>query len=265
MIYVLMGIAIIAVLLLANGLKRAVIQAGEVGLAYRDGVFANELAPGAHYRFDPLGRTRIHRISLLPRALTPASLDVISKDQFAFRIMVAPLVTVTDARAYHEGTRRPAALPPHVPAYVAHMQVHEAYDRLHATLAWAAMNAVSQLTLEEFLAQPGSALAPAQDAVAEVLPGSKLDALLVTSVTLPPEVRKMFTEVERARREGLAQLERARGEQAALRALANAARNLADNPQLAQLRMLQTMENAKGAKTFILGKTEEALATGSAS
>jgi len=28
--------------------------------------------------------------------------------------------------------------------------------------------------------------------------------------------------------------------------------------------MLQTMENAKGAKTFILGKTEDALGTSSA-
>ena len=63
----------------------------------------------------------------------------------------------------------------------------------------------------------------------------------------------MFTEVERARREGLASLERAKSEQASLRALANAARNMAGNPQLAQLKMLQVMENAKGAKTFVLG------------
>lgn len=63
----------------------------------------------------------------------------------------------------------------------------------------------------------------------------------------------MFTEAERARREGLAALERARSEQAALRVLANAARNLAGNPELAQLRLWQTMENAKGAKTFVLG------------
>jgi regulator of protease activity HflC (stomatin/prohibitin superfamily) len=127
------------------------------------------------------------------------------------------------------------------------------------------LQAVSELTLEEFLTQQSTALAAAKDAVADVLPGTRLDALLVTSVTLPPEVRKMFTEVERARREGLAQLERARGEQAALRALANAARNLADNPHLAQLRMLQTMENAKGAKTFILGKPDaDGAASGSA-
>lgn len=251
--------AVIAALALLSGLKRAVILPGEAGLLYRDGTFVRELAPGAHRWFDPLGRTRVQRVSLLPRALTPASLDVISKDQFAFRLVVTPLATVTEPRAFHEGTRYATAAPAAMAAYM----LHEPYDRLHATLSAAVLHVVSQLTLEEFLGQQTASLAPAQVAVAEVLPGTRLDALLVTSVTLPPEVRKMFTEVERARRDGLAQLERARGEQAALRALANAARNLADNPHLAQLRLLQTMENAKGAKTFILGKPgEDALSTG---
>ena len=250
--WVLAVVAVIAALALLSGFKRAVIQPGETGLLYRNGVFVRELGQGAHRWFDALGRTSVHRVSMLPRALTPVALDVISKDQFAFRIVVTPLATVTDARAFHEGRRRPQAVPTNMAAYMPPMLDH--YDRLHATLAATALHVVSQLTLEEFLAQQATVFAPAQAAVAEVLPGTRLDALLVTSVTLPPEVRKMFTEVERARREGLAQLERARGEQAALRALANAARNLADNPQLAQLRMLQTMENAKGAKTFVLGR-----------
>jgi regulator of protease activity HflC (stomatin/prohibitin superfamily) len=251
--------AVVALALLA-GVKRVVVQPGEVGLLYRDGVFVRELAPGAHRWFDVLGRTKVHRISLLPRSLSPVALDVISKDQFAFRLIVTPMATVTDARAYHEGTHRPPPSPA-MAAYMHHWQ--DNYDRLQATLSAAALHVISQLTLEEFLAQQSASLAPAQAAVAEALPGTRLDALLVISVTLPPEVRKMFTEVERARREGLAQLERARGEQAALRALANAARNLADNPHLAQLRMLQTMENAKGAKTFILGRPgDEAVTAG---
>jgi len=261
--WVLAVTAVIAALALLSGLKRSVVQPGEVGLLYSDGSFVRELGPGPHRWFDWLGRTRVHRVSLLPRALSPLALDVISKDQFAFRIAVTPLATVTDARALHEGTRPAPTVPANMAAYMP--QFHDPYDRLHATLAAAALHVVSQLTLEEFLAQQATSLAPAQAAVAEVLPGTRLDAVLVTSVTLPPEVRKMFTEVERARREGLAQLERARGEQAALRALANAARNLADNPHLAQLRMLQTMENAKGAKTFILGRPgEDTVGTGAA-
>ncbi|HHW83069.1 MAG TPA: slipin family protein, partial [Actinomycetales bacterium] len=41
-----------------------------------------------------------------------------------------------------------------------------------------------------------------------------------------------------AKAEGLAQLERARGEVAALRAAANGARLLAENPALAEMRMV---------------------------
>jgi len=58
----------------------------------------------------------------------------------------------------------------------------------------------------------------------------------------------------RARREGLAALERARGETAALRNLANAARMIEQNPHLLQLRTLQVMEHTMG-NTYVLGTT----------
>ena len=71
---------------------------------------------------------------------------------------------------------------------------------------------------------------------------------------LPPEVRRLFTEIERAKLEGLAALERARGENAALRSLANAAGMLKGNPELMNLRLLQSMATGKGQLTVVLGK-----------
>lgn len=53
--------------------------------------------------------------------------------------------------------------------------------------------------------------------------------------------------------EAAASVERARGEHAALRVLANAARLARDNPELVQLRLLQTIEASKGRATVILG------------
>ena len=55
-------VAVIAGLALLSGLKRSVVQPGEVGLLYRDGVFVRELGPGAHRWFDLLGRTKVQRI-----------------------------------------------------------------------------------------------------------------------------------------------------------------------------------------------------------
>lgn len=57
-----------------------------------------------------------------------------------------------------------------------------------------------------------------------------------------------------------AALERACGETAALRSLANAARMLEENPSLLQLRALQTMESSRG-NTLVLGVGEHFLAS----
>ena len=89
--------------------------------------------------------------------------------------------------------------------------------------------------------------------MADAIPGADVTKVLLTAINLPPETRKMFTDVERAKMEAQGALERARGEQAALRVLANAARLVSDNPALANLRLLQAIESSKGSTTIILG------------
>jgi len=74
----------------------------------------------------------------------------------------------------------------------------------------------------------------------------------VKDLTLPGDLKKLFTQVTKARQEGLAALERARGETAALRSLANAARLVQDNPALMQLRLLQVLGEQPG-NTVVLG------------
>lgn len=69
-------------------------------------------------------------------------------------------------------------------------------------------------------------------------------------VILPAELKKAFSETVRARQEGQAALERARGESAALRNLANAARLLDDNPSLMNLRVLQSLAAAQNGNTL---------------
>src|SRR5262249_10211862 len=61
-----------------------------------------------------------------------------------------------------------------------------------------------------------------------------------------------FAQVVKAQKEGQAALERARGETAALRNLANAARTMEENPTLLQLRALQTLADSPG-NTLVLG------------
>jgi hypothetical protein len=63
-----------------------------------------------------------------------------------------------------------------------------------------------------------------------------------------------ISDVLKAKQEGHAALERARGESAALRNLANAARVLEGNPALMNLRLMQSLSAAQNAgSTLVLG------------
>jgi regulator of protease activity HflC (stomatin/prohibitin superfamily) len=234
--------------------KSQIIYAGSVGLLYRKGVFERQLAPGQHRWFDP---GRVTKLVIVQTTRTPvysSEVSVISKDQFSFRIGLMPVVVITDPRAYHEAQ---------APATSAHLaQFGHNFPELTPTLQAALLVNFARRTLDEIIASPAEGIDDIRAVLQRATPGAEVVELMVTSLTMPPEVRKMFTEVERAKREALAALERARGEQASLRALANAARAMQGNPQLAHLRLLQTMDGAKGAKTFILGNTT-GLQTGS--
>jgi regulator of protease activity HflC (stomatin/prohibitin superfamily) len=82
--------------------------------------------------------------------------------------------------------------------------------------------------------------------------GLNLRSADAKDLMLPGEMKKAFTQVVKAQKDGQAALERARGETAALRSLANAARMMEDNPNLLQLRALQALEVSSG-NTLMLG------------
>ena len=89
--------------------------------------------------------------------------------------------------------------------------------------------------------------------------GIETITLDVKDVMLPADLRKAFNDVIKARNEGLATLERARAESAAMRNLANAARLLDNNPSLMKLRALQAYEDGGGNKLTITGSPLELL------
>jgi regulator of protease activity HflC (stomatin/prohibitin superfamily) len=79
-------------------------------------------------------------------------------------------------------------------------------------------------------------------AIAAVTPiGLTVHEAVLKDVMPNAETRKSMAAVAFAKQEALAALEKARGEQAALRALSNAARLLKDQPELAQIRGLQVL------------------------
>ncbi|WP_442680794.1 SPFH domain-containing protein [Sphingomonas sp. ASY06-1R] len=218
------------------------------GLLYKDGRFERLLPPGRYAWFDPFHRQRVVQLSTAELPVTLPEITILSKDQFSFRLYLAPVMIIVDARIFAETQPMIDPLRSYAPA----VGVHPA---LQAIVASAALEVAGKHTLAEIMAAPATLMTEIQAKVADAVPGARIDRILVTAINLPPETRKMFTDVERSRMEAQSALERARGEQAALRVLANAARLVDDNPALANLRLLQAIENSKASTTIILGET----------
>ena len=86
--------------------------------------------------------------------------------------------------------------------------------------------------------------------------GLALTMLDVKDITFSANLKKIFSEELRAKKEGAAALERARGESAALRKLANAAKAFEKNPNLMKLRLIQAMGESAG-NTLVVNMSDE--------
>lgn len=200
-------------------------------LLYRDGRFSEQLGPGRHRR--PSWRRRSVRVVVRPRTLVVPAQEVLTADGLSVKVSLTATCRTADPRRWHEAVEDPDAF-----VYVA-LQV-------------AVRQAVAGRTLEEVLAartELPEEMLPAVRATAETV-GIALDTLAVRDVMVPAELRHAAAEVATARTRGLAALERARSEVAATRALANAARLVAEHPGLLQLRTLQAVE--AGRATVVL-------------
>lgn len=240
--------AIVAALVVRRWWTTVTVYPWQVALLYRDGMYQRTLEAGRHSLFDPFGRVRAEHVSITEQHSDFGLIDAVTSDQFAFRLQLSLIWTPRDARALYEaaGELRGVSIQP---------------PGLRDQVAAATLAAVGELPLDEAVAKPaaiGDAVVARLGDIAHV----EIGAALVTRLQFPPETRRMLTDAERARRDGLAALERARGEQAALRVLANAARLVRDNPELAQLRMLQSVEASKGPTTFIIGDSRTGAGAG---
>ena len=127
---------------------------------------------------------------------------------------------------------------------------------IYSATQTAVRSVVAGVTMEALLTQRVAIGAQLRELItpqAEAV-GVQVHAVEVRDVMLPGELRKAFSEVLKAKQEGQAALERARGESASLRNLANAARVLEGNPALMNLRLMQSLSAAQNAgNTLVLG------------
>lgn len=199
-------------------------------LEYRFGRLTRVLEPGRHRR---LLRASYRRVDVRDRISLVAPQEVMTSDGVTVKVTVAIRWSVADAAAFVEATTDPAAV-----VYLAvQIALREAIAGVEATQAIGA----ARRTVSDGLS------VIARSAAAEV--GISVREVVVKDVILPHELRAAYADLVATRQRGLASLEAARAETAALRSLANGAKLLEDHPALAQLRLVQSLPH--GAKVVL--------------
>jgi regulator of protease activity HflC (stomatin/prohibitin superfamily) len=191
-------------------------------LEYVDGVCARVLEPGRHRR---PRRAEYLRVVVLDRVETTAPQEVLAADGAAVRVTACVHWAVADPRAYAE-----AALDPSGFVYLA----------VQLALREALVDVPSEDLARHARRELGAVLTEAARAAGAPV-GIAVRSAVVKDVILPHELREAYAELVAAKTRGLAQLEAARAETAALRSLANGARLLDEHPGLARLRLVQAL------------------------
>jgi regulator of protease activity HflC (stomatin/prohibitin superfamily) len=230
--------AVLIGLVIAMGLFRSVtVYEYEGALMYRKGRFVGILGPGRHTYLSVFSEVR--KVDLRPAYLTVAGQEVLTADSISIKASVVARYEIADpVRAINE--------------------VQSYYEALYTELQLALREIVGNATIEEVLGGRSGFAERLFQMVAgsaeEV--GLKLISADVKDVMFPGALKLTFAQVAVARQEGLAALERARGEAAALRSLANAGQMLDKSPGLVQLRLFQTLAETSG-NTLILNLSQE--------
>jgi regulator of protease activity HflC (stomatin/prohibitin superfamily) len=217
-------------------IQKVVVTEFQKGLLYHNGVFKQVLEPGA-YRILRCWQT-VTLVDARKASVTIAGQEIITADNVGLKLSLLLGYQIVDpAKAINT--------------------IQSWYTELYAVAQLVSRDVLSGLKVDEILEKRislGDQLLELVKPKAQDL-GIEVHMVQIKDLMFPADLRKAYGDIIRAQKEGQAALERARGEQAALRSLANAARMLEGNPALMNLRVLQTLSGQAGSPppTVVLG------------
>ena len=208
---------------------------GWAGLLYRHGLYVRRNNPGRHVLWGRGWRTML--IDLRKITLAVPGQEVLTADNVGLKAsLIVTCQVIEPATATHDTQNWQG----------------DVYNAAQLALRAVAGGVTVEALLTQRLGLGPQLLARVQPEAARI--GINVLAVEAKDLTFPADLKRAFAEVLKARQEGLAALERARGESAALRNLANAARMLDGNPALMNLRLLQSLVSAQNAgNTLVVG------------
>lgn len=196
----------------------------ERGLKYRKGRFVEVLTAGRYWIFSR--STAVNKIDVRPKFISVPGQEVLSADSVTLKVSVTARYEIIDPN-------------------LAVNKIENYTEAFYAIVQLAIRNIIGSMKIDEILEQRATLnqkLMELTVSKAEEF-GIKIQLIGIKDIMFPGELKKIFAKVIEAQKEGLAALERARGETATLRSLANVAKVLEDSPVLMQLRALQSTGN----------------------
>lgn len=209
-----------------------IVREHQRALRFRNGRLLGEVGPGRYWI-----RRRTEELSVIDtrrRQVVVAGQEVLTADRVPLKVSLICEYTVSSV---------PKAL-----------TVVERYqESLYGRIQLALREVVAQRDLDAALGERGQLGAAIVELVAEAALefGVELHQVQVRDFMMAAGLRNAYADVIQAKQQGLAALEKARGESAAVRNLANAAELMERHPGIMQLRLLQAVERGSGNRIVI--------------
>ena len=220
-------IVVVTMIYLSTLFHKTTIMEYQRGLVYRQGKFIRTLEPGRYRIYHP--NNTVITVDTRTKNIILQGQEMLSADNVGIRMSITISFNIADP-------------------YLAINKVIDYQDTLYQTVQLKLRDLVGAIEIEALLENRNELnkqlFALSKPAAEEI--GLNLSLISIRDIMFPGDLRNIFAQVVNAKYEGLAALERARGEMAALRNLANGAKVLENNPALMQLRTLQALEKSSG-------------------
>ncbi|MBE7439597.1 MAG: slipin family protein [Spirochaetales bacterium] len=237
---------------MALGFVRLEIKTNHLGYLYRNHKLQQKLEPGIYHFFDPRQRLQLIAVPSVARELTVINQEVLSQDNMALRLSFMVEYLIVDGQK---------ALETYVPAasyeyHLAHSLV-AAEEHLRGLTQIALRNRIATLDIAELNAKRHLICVDIEKEINAELEKSGLAVKKVNlrDLTFPKAVQDLFTRQLTAQIRARADLENARTQVAAARALKNAAELMKGDDNLRFLQFIETLKELgmRGSHTFVVG------------
>ncbi|ULT56619.1 slipin family protein [Neobacillus drentensis] len=204
----------------------------ERGIKFHKGKFKEVVGPGRYTYFT--STTHLEIFDMRPAILQLNGQELLTADNVSVKISLAVKYQILDPQALIS-------------------EYQNFQDYLYMSIQFKLREVVSSIEMDDLLKSRQKINDDVRNLLLEdkSLIGVSIHSVDLKDIMLSAELKKVYSEVLKAKKEALSLLEKARGETATLRSLANTAKMLENNPELAQLRLIQTIEASQG-NTFII-------------